>query len=204
MHPGSRVLGGCLARLRFYLDYFNCVEMVALQFYLQSWKHRKLGWVGGEDRHVVFWSKIPWWEGKCEAVLCRDSTASSSVAKVRGEVFAHFHAVAVKRHSSMRNWLFGLPGRILCKQSPWCQKKWWARSWICSSPLAFFGHYEFGLLPYTIHALFPECFSNRRTFSESCTNSDAVPSSDPWRNRIRPDTRLQIKLCKNQHIHPAA
>jgi hypothetical protein len=26
---------------------------------------------------------------------CRDATASSFVAKVRGEVFAHFHAVAV-------------------------------------------------------------------------------------------------------------
>jgi hypothetical protein len=27
---------------------------------------------------------------------CRDSTASSFVAKVRDEVFSHFHAVAVK------------------------------------------------------------------------------------------------------------
>jgi hypothetical protein len=36
-------------------------------------------------------------------VLCSDVTASSFVAKVRGEVFAHFHAVAVKRHSSMWN-----------------------------------------------------------------------------------------------------
>jgi hypothetical protein len=27
---------------------------------------------------------------------CRDATASSFVAKVRGEVFAHFHEVAVK------------------------------------------------------------------------------------------------------------
>jgi hypothetical protein len=38
------------------------------------------------------------------------SRCNSQVAKDRGEVFAHFHAVAVKRHSSMRNWLFGLPG----------------------------------------------------------------------------------------------
>jgi hypothetical protein len=29
-------------------------------------------------------------------MLCRDATASYFVAKVRGEVFAHFHAVAVK------------------------------------------------------------------------------------------------------------
>jgi hypothetical protein len=43
-------------------------------------------------------------------VCCCDATASSFVAKVRGEVFAYFHAVAVKCHSSMRNLLFGLPG----------------------------------------------------------------------------------------------
>jgi hypothetical protein len=36
-------------------------------------------------------------------VRCRDATASSFVAKVLGEVIAHFHAVAVNRHSSMRN-----------------------------------------------------------------------------------------------------
>jgi hypothetical protein len=29
-------------------------------------------------------------------VRCHDTTASSFVAKVRGEVFVHFHAVAVK------------------------------------------------------------------------------------------------------------
>jgi hypothetical protein len=36
-------------------------------------------------------------------MCCRDATASSLVAKVRGEVFADFHAVAAKRHSSMRD-----------------------------------------------------------------------------------------------------
>jgi hypothetical protein len=40
---------------------------------------------------------------KSKMACCRDATASSFVAKVRGEVFAHFHVVAVKRHSSMRN-----------------------------------------------------------------------------------------------------
>jgi hypothetical protein len=71
-------------------------------------------------------------------VRCRDATASSFVTKVRGEVFAHFHAVAIKRHSSVWNWLFSLPGRILCEQSAWCQRKWWTCSWLCSSPVAFF------------------------------------------------------------------
>jgi hypothetical protein len=34
---------------------------------------------------------------------CHDATANS-------EVFAHFHTFAVKHHSSMQNWLYGLPG----------------------------------------------------------------------------------------------
>jgi hypothetical protein len=36
-------------------------------------------------------------------VRCRDVTARSFVAKVRGEVFAYFNSVAVKRYSSMRS-----------------------------------------------------------------------------------------------------
>jgi hypothetical protein len=75
---------------------------------------------------------------KCETVRCRDATASSSVSKVRGEVFAHFHAIAVKRYSSTRNWLFGMPGRILYEQFPWCQRKWWACSFVCFSPVTLF------------------------------------------------------------------
>jgi hypothetical protein len=34
-------------------------------------------------------------------------------------IFSHIH---YKRHSGMWNWLFSLPGRILCEQSPWCQR----------------------------------------------------------------------------------
>jgi hypothetical protein len=29
------------------------------------------------------------------------------------EIFIHFHTVSINRHSSMQNWHFGLPGRIL-------------------------------------------------------------------------------------------
>jgi hypothetical protein len=36
-------------------------------------------------------------------VRCRDAAASSFLAKVRAEIFAHIHAVAVKRDDSMRN-----------------------------------------------------------------------------------------------------
>jgi hypothetical protein len=38
-------------------------------------------------------------------VRCRYTTASSFVVKVRVEVFARSHAVAVRHHSSMRNWV---------------------------------------------------------------------------------------------------
>jgi hypothetical protein len=44
----------------------------------------------------------------------------------------------ILRFSSMRNWPFGLPGWILCEQSPWCQRKWWACSWLCPSPVSPF------------------------------------------------------------------
>jgi hypothetical protein len=58
---------------------------------------------GGDDSHIVFGKKIPWLKRKCETVYCRDATASYFVAKVPGEVFAHFYAVPVKRYSSIGN-----------------------------------------------------------------------------------------------------
>jgi hypothetical protein len=76
-------------------------------------------------------------EKKCGTVCCCDATASSFVSKVRGKVFTHFHTVAIKRHNSMQNWLFGLPGQIFSyEQSPCCQRKWWAFPWLCSSPVS--------------------------------------------------------------------
>jgi hypothetical protein len=47
-------------------------------------------------------------------------------------------------------------------------------------------------LPCTAHGFFPELLSNR-CLDLHHTFLDAVPLSDPSRNRIRPDTRLQIK-----------
>jgi hypothetical protein len=44
--------------LRFCLDRLSCVKMAAFQFYLQSGKQRKAGWVG-DDSHVVFGQKFP-------------------------------------------------------------------------------------------------------------------------------------------------
>jgi hypothetical protein len=52
---------------------------------------------------MFIWQQIPWLKRKFQTVLFLDVTASSFVAKVRGEVFARLHADGVKRHSSMRN-----------------------------------------------------------------------------------------------------
>jgi hypothetical protein len=120
------------------------------------------------DNSRCFWSKMPWWKRKCGMVHCHDATVSYFVAKVWGEVFAHFYAVAVKHESSMRNWPFGLPGRILCEQSPWCQRKLWACSWLCLEPS----------MPCAAHVFFTErlwnhCQVLRCTFSKICTKLDA-------------------------------
>jgi hypothetical protein len=64
--------------------------MAAFEFYLQSAKQRK---ATGDQVTQVGWVRDD----------SHDATVSSPVAKVRREVFAHFHAVAVRRHSSMRN-----------------------------------------------------------------------------------------------------
>jgi hypothetical protein len=44
---------GIQYRLRLRFDHFNSVKMAVFQFYLPSWKQRKVGWVGDES-HVVF------------------------------------------------------------------------------------------------------------------------------------------------------
>jgi hypothetical protein len=116
--------------------------------------------VGGGRQSCCFWATAPWWERKCEMVLCRDVTSSSFVTKVWGEVFAHFLAVAVEGQGCMRNWLFGLPGRIRCEQSPWCQRKCWACSWLLPSLVLRFLVSVSLDFPCTAHVFFPERSSN--------------------------------------------
>jgi hypothetical protein len=48
--------------------------------------------VGGRGLSACFLSK-----SKCERVRYRDETVSSSVAKVGGDVFAHFHIVVTSQ-----------------------------------------------------------------------------------------------------------
>jgi hypothetical protein len=59
--------------------------------------------------------------------------------------------------------------------------------------------------PCKTHAFFSESLSNHchdlhLTGFEICTKFDAVPLSDPSRNRIWPDTRLQTKGREIEHI----
>jgi hypothetical protein len=117
-----------------------------------------------------------------------------------------FLAITVNRHRSMRNRLLGLPGRILCDQSPWCHRTWLECSWLCSSLASPFpvcpevsvrcNH------PCTAHAFFPERLSNhfqglRHPFSEVCTklHVHSLSGEIAW-DKIR-------KICKNQNMNPA-
>jgi hypothetical protein len=108
---------GVQHRLRFCLDHLNCLKRAAFQFCLQSRKQKEKQ---GELRMtlILFLVKYSLVKRKCGTVSCLDATDSSFVAKVLGEVLANFYAVAIKRHINMRNWLCGLPGRIIWEQSP--------------------------------------------------------------------------------------
>jgi hypothetical protein len=50
------------------------------------------------------------WGRKCETGRCHGEATRSVLTKVRGDVFARFHAVASKRHSRTQNSKFGLLG----------------------------------------------------------------------------------------------
>jgi hypothetical protein len=95
----------------------------------------------GDYGHVAFGQKFPGEKGSFH-----DATASSLVAKVQGEVCAHFYIVATKCHSSM----FGLPEQILCEHSPHIKESdEYALDLALPLPvLPFLGLSEFGLTVY--------------------------------------------------------
>jgi hypothetical protein len=72
----------------------------------------------------------------------------------------NFYAITVKYHSSMQNWLFDLVWWIHCEQFPWCQRKWWKCSWLCSLPFLPFLVSVSLDFPCTAHAFFPQNLSN--------------------------------------------
>ena len=91
--------------------------------------------VGGGWQQFCFSPETARWGWKCEMGHCRGEAARSVLAKVWGNVFARFHAVAAERRSRTWNSQFGLSGQILCAQSPWHQRKLWSCSWHCFSPV---------------------------------------------------------------------
>jgi hypothetical protein len=140
---------------------------------------------------------------------CRDATVSSLATEVQEEVLAYFHAVSVERHNSMRIWMFGLPGRILCEQSPRCQRKWWVCSWLCSSLLSPFSISVSFDFPSTAHAFFPERLSNhlkglrpifprfpQNLMHTRCRIHRQIPSG------LLHDSKW--KVIENQNFHPTA
>jgi hypothetical protein len=139
---------------------------------------------------------------------CLDAVASSFVAKVLGEVFTQFHAVAIKRDSNIRNWLLDLPERILCEQSPWCQRKLWTCSWLCLSPVSPFSISVSLDFPRTAHDFFTESLYNHfhglyRTCSEICTKFDAFLCRIQHEIASGQIQDSKWKYEKNQHFHPS-
>jgi hypothetical protein len=76
-------------------------------------EQRKVGWMGTTDI-LFFFQKFPGEKRKCETVHVVKQQPVFYNAKVREEIFAHFLAVAVQRHSSTRNRLCRLSERIPC------------------------------------------------------------------------------------------
>jgi hypothetical protein len=66
----------------------------------------------------------------------------------------------MKRHSSLRNWLFCLSERILYEHSPWYRRKLCVCSWLCSSPVLPSSVSVSLDFPCTAHAILPERLSN--------------------------------------------
>jgi hypothetical protein len=136
-------------------------------------------------------------------VRCRDATASPFVAKVRGEVFPHFHVVAVQRHRSVQE----LQDEVSVSDHLHVKAN---EGHVCNfSPISSSSVFVSLDFPCTARAFFAERLSNRcqglrRTFSEIYSKFRAVPLSDLSRYHIRPDTRLQIKghkirICTQLH-----
>jgi hypothetical protein len=141
-------------------------------------------------------------------VHCGDAKASSFISKVWGEVFAHFDVVAIKFTLVCGIHCLACRAEFFAKKSPWSQRKLWACSWLCSSHVSPFSVSVSLGFQRPAHASSPNaCLiiaSVSITFlSEICTRFVAHSLWGPSRNRIRPDTRLQMKGRKNQHVHSA-
>jgi hypothetical protein len=104
---------------------------------------------------MFFGKKLLGEKKKCEIACCCDATASSF------DLVLYVFTVTIKVTVVCGT---GLPGRILCEQSPWCQRKWWACSWLRSSPVSPFGLSESVLhrvrVMLSVLSLFPRFSQN--------------------------------------------
>jgi hypothetical protein len=87
----------------------------------------------GDDSHVVF-DKKNLLAKMCEMAHCHNATATTFIAKFR---YPHLHAVTVKCHSSIQNWLFGLYDEFFVK-NPLDVKENGEHARDCSSPVSPF------------------------------------------------------------------
>jgi hypothetical protein len=92
---------GIQYRLRFCLDHLSCVKMTVSLFHLQL-KNRKVVCLG-DDSHVFGEKKFIGEKRSVRKCVVEIQQPVNLSSKFRGEVFAYFHAVAVKRNSNMRN-----------------------------------------------------------------------------------------------------
>jgi hypothetical protein len=191
--------------LQIFLSHLNCVKIAYFQFK----KEKNHSGPSTESRVSGGWqswsllSKISWYKGNCEIACWHDATASSFVNKVQGEVFAGFHAIIVKCHSTMQNWLFELSGQTFYEQSPWCQRKWWMLLTLLIACLAFYWSRWVWNLPLGRMWLYLKVMNINPALviSDNPEQGDmykmwwpfAVPLSGPSEYRIRPDTEVQIK-----------
>jgi hypothetical protein len=96
-------------RLRFCPCHLNCIKMAAFQFCLQLGNREKKVWWG--TTVMLFLVKYS---------LVKKGSVRGCVVLMQQQVLvspkfgANFHAITVKYHSSMRNWLLGLLGWIHC------------------------------------------------------------------------------------------
>jgi hypothetical protein len=77
-------------------------------------------------------------------------------------------------------------------------------SMLFTSLFTYLDFFSLGEFVRTVYGSCYLCQGLRHIFSEICTKFEAVPLSDPSRNRMRPDTRFQIKGRKYQHLDSAA
>jgi hypothetical protein len=69
--------------------------------------------VCGGWQPLCFSPETTGWGRKCEAGRCNGEAARSVLAKVRGDVYASFHAIPAKRRRRTRNSQCGLLGPVL-------------------------------------------------------------------------------------------